>query len=293
MSAGNTAGHTTGNMAGRAVDHGAGSAPGHAAGSATEDSLLRVDRVDGVVTLTLNRPDQFNALSEEMLAALQQALDAVAADDSARCVIVAGEGRAFCAGHDLKQMRANPDQAYYETLFAQCGRVMQSIVSLPVPVIARVHGVATAAGCQLVASCDLAIAADTARFAVSGINVGLFCSTPAVALTRNMPMKQAFEMLVTGHFISADQAAAQGLVNRAVPADQLDAEVAALVQAICAKSPVAVRTGKAMYQRQFCMGLEQAYDFAGKVMAGNMMAEDAGEGIDAFMQKRPPVWKGR
>lgn len=297
MSAGNTRGLTQGNAAGCAHEHEADVAPQHAAspdaGSVAEDSLLRVDSVDGVITLTLNRADQFNALSEEMLGALQQALAAVAADDSARCVIVAGAGRAFCAGHDLKQMRANPDKAYYEALFAQCGDVMQRIVTLPVPVIARVHGVATAAGCQLVASCDLAIAADTARFAVSGINVGLFCSTPAVALTRNMPMKKAFEMLVTGQFIGAEEAAAQGLINRAVPADQLDAEVAALAQAICAKSPLAVRTGKAMYRRQFSMGLEQAYDYAGKVMAGNMMAEDAGEGIDAFMQKRQPIWKGR
>lgn len=263
------------------------------AGKVEESSLLLIDNADGVITLTLNRPNQFNALSEEMLDALEQALEAIAADDSARCVIIAGAGRAFCAGHDLKQMRANPDQAYYEALFVQCSRVMQRIVSLPVPVIARVHGIATAAGCQLVASCDLAIVADTARFAVSGINVGLFCSTPAVALTRNMPMKQAFEMLVTGQFISAAQAVAQGLINRAVPEDQVDAEINALVQAICSKSPVAVRTGKAMYQRQFRMGLEDAYEYAGKVMAGNMMAEDAGEGIDAFMQKRHPQWKGR
>ncbi len=263
------------------------------AGKVAESSLLLIDNIDGVITLTLNRPDQFNALSEEMLDALQRALDAVAADDDARCVIIAGAGRAFCAGHDLKQMRANPDKTYYQTLFAQCGRVMQRIVSLPVPVIARVHGIATAAGCQLVASCDLAVAADTAKFAVSGINVGLFCSTPAVALTRAMPMKKAFEMLVTGQFISAEQAVAQGLINRAVPADQVDAEVNALVQAICDKSPVAVRTGKAMYQRQFRMGLEDAYAYAGQVMADNMMAQDAGEGIDAFMQKRKPEWKGR
>ncbi|MYN13983.1 enoyl-CoA hydratase [Pusillimonas sp. TS35] len=247
----------------------------------------------GVVTLTLNRPQQFNALSEEMLAALEQALDDIAANDQVRCVILAANGRAFCAGHDLKQMRANPDQGYYQTLFAQCGGVMQRIVNLPVPVIARVHGTATAAGCQLVASCDLAIAADAAKFAVSGINVGLFCSTPAVALTRNVPLKKAFEMLVTGEFISADDAAQSGLINRAVPAEQLDAEIARLVEVICAKSPVAVRTGKAMYRTQHAMALPQAYDYAGKVMAGNMMADDVAEGIDAFIQKRPPVWQGR
>ncbi len=256
------------------------------------DEVL-VENVNGVVMLTLNRPDQFNALSEQVLGALQQALDGIAADDSIRCVVLAGNGRAFCAGHDLKQMRATPDHGYYSKLFSQCGRVMQSIVNLPVPVIARVHGMATAAGCQLLASCDLAIASDMAKFAVSGINVGLFCSTPAVALTRSVPMKKAFEMLVTGEFISAQDAVQSGLINRAVPADQLDAEVASLVQAICSKSPVAVRTGKAMYRRQHGMDLSQAYDYAGQVMADNMMAEDVAEGIDAFIQKRPPVWKGR
>lgn len=255
--------------------------------------LLLIDNVDGVVTLTLNRPDQFNALSEELLGALQRALADIAGNEQARCVVLAANGRAFCAGHDLKQMRAHPDQRYYEQLFAQCGRVMQSIVNLPVPVIAKVHGTATAAGCQLVASCDLAIASETAKFAVSGINVGLFCSTPAVALTRNVPIKTAFEMLVTGQFISATDAADKGLINRAVPPDELDAQVDALVQVICSKSPVAVRTGKAMVQRQRGMNLADAYDFAGQVMAQNMMAEDVAEGIDAFTQKRQPVWKGR
>jgi len=259
----------------------------------TDNSVLETAKADGVVTLTLNRPDQFNALSEEMLDALEAALAAVAQDESARCVVLAANGRAFCAGHDLKQMRSKPDQGYYEALFAQCGRVMQSIVALPVPVIAKVQGMATAAGCQLVATCDLAVAADTAKFAVSGINVGLFCSTPAVALTRSIPIKQAFEMLVTGRFISAQDAAARGLINHAVPPDQLDAQVDDLVQAICSKSPVAVRTGKSMYQRQRAMGLAEAYDYAGTVMACNMMAEDVCEGIDAFMQKRHPVWKGR
>lgn len=259
----------------------------------TEHQPLRLERADGIATLTLNRPDQYNALSTELLDALETALNDLGQDLDLKCVILAGAGKAFCAGHDLKQMRAHPERGYYQDLFAQCGRVMQDIVNLPVPVIARVHGMATAAGCQLVASCDLAIAADSARFAVSGINVGLFCSTPAVALTRNMPIKKAFEMLVTGHFIDAHEAAANGLINRAVPADQLDAEVQALAGVIAAKSPVAVRTGKAMYKRQASMGLYEAYEYASDVMAGNMMSDDACEGIDAFIQKRAPAWTGR
>ena len=260
---------------------------------AFQDSiLLREDR-DGVVTLTLNRPAQFNALSEEMLAAIQAELDDLAADESVRCVVLAAAGKAFCAGHDLKQMRANPRQEYYEDLFSRCSRVMQGIVNLPVPVIARVHGMATAAGCQLVASCDLAVAAESATFAVSGINVGLFCSTPAVALSRNVAPKHAFDMLVTGRFIPAAEALSFGLVNRVAADAGLDAAVAALTADICAKSPVAIRTGKAMFGRQRSMGLEEAYAFAGDVMACNMMAEDAAEGIDAFIGKRRPEWKGR
>jgi enoyl-CoA hydratase/carnithine racemase len=224
---------------------------------------------------------------------LQTALDDIAADESVRCVVLAGAGRAFCAGHDLKQMRANPRQDYYEALFAGCSRVMQAIVNLPVPVIARVHGMATAAGCQLVASCDLAVAAEGATFAVSGINVGLFCSTPAVALSRNVAPKHAFDMLVTGRFIPAAEALSFGLVSRMAPDAELDAAVAALTAEICAKSPVAIRTGKAMFSRQRSMGLEEAYAYAGSVMACNMMAEDAAEGIDAFIGKRKPEWKGR
>jgi len=257
-----------------------------------EALLLREER-GGVVTLTLNRPAQFNALSEEMLRALQEALDRLAQDEAVRCVVIAAAGKAFCAGHDLKQMRAHPRQDYYETLFAQCSRVMQAIVHLPVPVIARVHGMATAAGCQLVASCDLAVAAESATFAVSGINVGLFCSTPAVALSRNVSPKHAFDMLVTGRFISAAEALSFGLVNRVAPDADLDGAVAALTADICAKSPVAIRTGKAMFGRQRSMGLEEAYAYAGNIMACNMMAEDAAEGIDAFIEKRKPVWKGR
>lgn len=257
-----------------------------------EPILMREDH-DGVVTLTLNRPSQFNALSEEMLAALQAELDDIAADEAVRCVVLGGAGKAFCAGHDLKQMRANPRQDYYEDLFARCSRVMQSIVNLPVPVIARVHGMATAAGCQLVATCDLAVAAESASFAVSGINVGLFCSTPAVALSRNIAPKHAFDMLVTGRFITAAEALSRGLVSRVAPDVELDAAVASLTAEICSKSPVAIRTGKAMFARQRSMSLEEAYSYAGHVMACNMMAEDAAEGIDAFIEKRKPVWKGR
>lgn len=249
---------------------------------------------EGVLTLTLNRPDQFNALSDELLTAFQDALDRHVDDPALRVVVVAGAGKAFCAGQDLKQMRSHTgDQAYYQQLFEQGARLMQSIVHYPVPVIARVHGTATAAGCQLVASCDLAIAADSARFAVSGINVGLFCSTPAVALTRNMPLKAAFEMLVTGRFISAEEAQRTGLINHAVPADELDRALDALVQTICDKSPAAIRTGKAMYRRQCGMNLGEAYAYASGVMAASMVTDDAGEGIDAFMQKRPPKWTGR
>jgi enoyl-CoA hydratase/carnithine racemase len=257
-----------------------------------ESILLREEQA-GVVTLTLNRPAQFNALSEEMLSALQEALDELKQDEALRCVVFAASGKAFCAGHDLKQMRANPRQDYYDTLFARCSRVMQAIVNLPVPVIARVHGMATAAGCQLVASCDLAVAAESATFAVSGINVGLFCSTPAVALSRNVSPKHAFDMLVTGRFISSAEALSFGLVSRVAPDASLDEAVEALTASICAKSPVAIRTGKAMFGRQRSMSLEEAYSYAGNVMACNMMAEDAAEGIDAFMAKRKPVWKGR
>jgi enoyl-CoA hydratase/carnithine racemase len=258
----------------------------------SESLLLRSAR-EGVVTLTLNRPDQFNSLSTELLDELQKNLDAIAADESLRAVVLAGAGKAFCAGHDLKQMRANHDKSYMQQLFRQCGRVMTTITSMPLPVVARVHGIATAAGCQLVASCDLAVASDNARFAVSGINVGLFCSTPAVALSRNMGRKQAMEMLLTGDFIDAAEAQRRGLVNRVVPLDRLDAEVKALTDSICAKSAVAVRLGKQLFYQQLEMGLEGAYQVASETMACNMMFEDAGEGIDAFMAKRKPQWQGR
>jgi enoyl-CoA hydratase/carnithine racemase len=215
---------------------------------------------DGVATVTLNRPQQFNAMSEEVLAALQTALDEIAADDSIRVVVLAANGRAFCAGHDLKQMRANPSEAYYDDLFNQCSRMMMTINQMPQPVIAKVQGLATAAGCQLVAACDLAVAVDTAVFATSGIRVGLFCSTPAVAVSRNVSRKQAMEMLLTGEFIDAATAVQYGLINRAVPADELDEAVQELVDAIVSKSAVAVRMGKEMFYKQAEMGMAAAYD---------------------------------
>ena len=254
--------------------------------------LLREDR-DGVTTLSLNRPNQANALSEELMGALQAALDAAGAEPSVRVVVIAAVGRAFSAGHDLKQMRAHPERGYYEALFARCRRLMLTLREIPQPVIAKVQWLATAAGCQLVASCDLAVAASDARFATSGINVGLFCATPAVPLSRDVSRKRAFEMLMTGEFIDAQTARDWGLVNRVVPAHQLDAEVAALAREITSKSRVAVETGKRMFHRQLEMTLDEATAYAAEVMARNMLAEDAGEGIDAFLERRAPVWKGR
>ncbi|HYO27157.1 MAG TPA: enoyl-CoA hydratase [Azonexus sp.] len=258
-----------------------------------EDPLvLRTDRADGLTTLTLNRPAQFNSLSKDMLIAVQAELDDIATSATVRVVVIAGAGKAFCAGHDLKEMRANHSKEFMQALFRQCGELMLTITRLPQPVIARVHGIATAAGCQLVSMCDLAVAADVARFAVSGINVGLFCSTPAVGLARNLGRKAALEMLLTGDFIDAMEARAKGLVNRVVPADALDSEIERLIQSILAKSTVAVRMGKGMFYQQLEMGLADAYAYAGEVMACNMMSADAGEGIDAFMQKRKAKYKG-
>ena len=257
----------------------------------TDDPLLlRRQDARGVITLTLNRPQAFNALSEAMLDALQTELDLVARDDSARLLVIGASGRAFCAGHDLKEMRGQPSLDYYEALFAQCGRMMLSLQALPVPVIARVQGIATAAGCQLVAMCDLAVADSQARFAVSGVNLGLFCATPSVALTRNLGRKAAFEMLVTGAFLSADQALAKGLVNRVVPAEQLDAEVESLVAAIVGKPRLALALGKALFYRQIELGIAAAYADAAQTMACNMMDDCALEGVQAFIDKRSPNW---
>jgi enoyl-CoA hydratase/carnithine racemase len=252
---------------------------------------LRSQDPRGVVTLTLNRPQAFNALSEAMLAALQHELDAIGKDESVRVIVLAAEGKAFCAGHDLKEMRATPSLDYYERLFSQCSEMMLGIQRLPVPVIARVQGIATAAGCQLVAMCDLAVAASTARFAVSGVNLGLFCSAPGVALSRNILRKAAFEMLVTGEFISAQEAKVRGLINRVAESEQLDAEVEKLVAAIIAKPRIAVAMGKEFFYRQIELDIASAYEAAAQTMACNMMDEAALEGVQAFIDKRPPHWK--
>jgi enoyl-CoA hydratase/carnithine racemase len=254
-----------------------------------EPDLLRHQDARGVVTLTLNRPQAFNALSESLLGALQRELGALAADDAVRVVVFAAAGRAFCAGHDLKEMRAAPSLAYYQRLFAQCAAMMLSIHRLPVPVIARVQGIATAAGCQLVAQCDLAVAARSARFAVSGVNLGLFCSTPSVALSRNVTRKLAFEMLVTGAFIGADEARERGLVNRIADDDALDAELATLIDSILAKPRIAIAMGKDLFYRQAELGMGAAYEAAAQTMACNMMDEAALEGVQAFIDKRAPI----
>lgn len=246
---------------------------------------------NGIATLTLNRGDRFNPLSEEMMAALQAELDTLRKDDSVRVVVLAGAGKAFCAGHDLKQMRAQPSEAYYKALFNQCSKLMLTIQQMPQPVIARVHGIATAAGCQLVSMCDLAVAVTEAKFAVSGVNYGLFCSTPSVGLSRNVSRKQALEMLLTGEFIDAETARQRGLVNRVVPADQLDAEIGKLTASILAKPAVAIAMGKQLFYKQLEMGIAAAYQLAGQTMACNMMDEAAQEGVQAFVEKRTPAWK--
>ena len=256
-----------------------------------EPVVLRSQDARGVVTLTLNRPHAFNALSETMLAKLQREFEAIATEESVRVVVLSAEGKAFCAGHDLKEMRAKPSLQYYEGLFNQCSEMMLGIQRLPVPVIARIQGIATAAGCQLVAMCDLAVAASTAKFAVSGVNLGLFCSAPGVALSRNLLRKAAFEMLVTGEFISADEAKVRGLINRVVDPEQLDAEVEKLVAAIIAKPRAAVAIGKEFFYRQIELDIASAYQAAAGAMASNMMNEAALEGVQAFIDKRPPRWK--
>lgn len=259
--------------------------------SPSTDLLLHQRDARGVHWLTLNSPTSFNTLSEAMLAALQNALQAVAQDEQARVVVLAAAGKAFCAGHNLKEMRAQPELGYYQKLFAQCTRMMLSIQNLPVPVIARVQGLATAAGCQLVAQCDLAVSVDTASFGVNGIDVGLFCATPSVPLVRNMPAKQAMEMLLTGGFISAAEACSRGLLNRVCTLAQLDAQVEELVQAILAKPRETVRLGKALFYKQREMGIEAAYQLAGQTMACNMMEDVAQEGVQAFIDKRKPSWR--
>ena len=256
-----------------------------------EAELLR-DDANGVATLTLNRPAARNALSVDLMTALQGALDDISADPAVKVVVVAANGPVFCAGHDLKEVRARPARESHAALFAQCSKLMTSIVRLPKPVVAKVGGIATAAGCQLVASCDLAVASENARFATPGVNIGLFCSTPMVALSRSVGRKAAMEMLLTGELIPAEKARGIGLVNRVVAPEALDAEVAALAGGIAAKSPVVLAIGKEAFYRQLEMDLEDAYAYTSEVMCLNMTKHDAAEGIDAFIEKRAPVWRG-
>lgn len=257
--------------------------------SVAQDCLLE-SRNGPIVTVTMSRAKQFNALSEALLAELTAAFNRLAQDETVRVVILAGEGKAFCAGHDLREMRAEPGLVYYQSLFNACTRMMMAIQRMPQPVIARVHGVATAAGCQLVAMCDLAVASNEAQFAVSGVNLGLFCSTPSVALSRNLSRKDAFEMLVTGEFISAAEAKEKGLINRVTAPADLDTEIDRLTQLICAKPVAAIAAGKGLFYRQLETGIEAAYQMAGQTMACNMMDHDALEGVQAFLDKRPPDW---
>jgi enoyl-CoA hydratase/carnithine racemase len=256
---------------------------------ASESILLRHDHA-GIATLTLNRPLQYNALSNALLDALLLELNKVSDDKTIRVVVIAGAGKAFCAGHDLKEMRANYDLGATEALFRKCSEVMIKLTQLPQPVIAKVHGMATAAGCQLVAQCDLAVCSDNASFATSGVNLGLFCSTPGVALARNLPRKQAMEMLLTGDFIDAQTALQRGLVNRVVVADMLDQTVIELAQTIIAKPGGVIALGKKCFYEQMELGLSAAYEKASKTMACNFMLPEAAEGADAFMHKRKPDW---
>ncbi len=258
-------------------------------------TLLRRDDADQIATLTMDAPERLNALSDGMLAELQSSLDAIGADDSIRAVIIRGTGKAFCAGHDLKEMQAGRQSedagaAYFADLFDRCARMMQTVQSIPQPVIAQVHGIATAAGCQLVATCDLAIAEEHTRFGVNGVNIGLFCSTPMVALTRNINRKTAFEMLTTGKFLTATEAQEAGLINRAVPADRLESETRQLAETIAAKLPAAVKIGKSAFYEQAAMTTADAYAYAGEVMVQNMLRNDTNEGISAFLEKRKPDW---
>jgi enoyl-CoA hydratase/carnithine racemase len=270
--------------------------PAHAHAVTTALPLVRSD-ADGVATLTLNRPQARNPLSEAMLAALSETFAAIAADRTVKAVILSAEGPVFCAGHDLKEMsarRADPDRgrAYFTQVLRRCSAVMQAITALPQPVIAAVEGTATAAGCQLVASCDLAVAGADARFCTPGVHIGLFCSTPMVALSRNLSAKHAMEMLLLGEMVTAEEAARMGLVNRVAPAGGALAEAGRLAAVIASKSPATVRIGKMAFYEQREMGLSAAYDHASAVMVENMLAHDAVEGIGAFMEKRTPVWEG-
>lgn len=267
-------------------------APDTAQTSDSSDAILLRNDSSGIATLTLNRPKQYNALSTDLMSEVQAALDDLREDRTVKVVILQASGKGFCAGHDLKEMRAGNGRAYFEAVFKQCSRMMLSITRLPQPVIAKVHGIATAAGCQLVATCDLAVASEAAHFATPGVNIGLFCSTPMVALSRAVSRKTAMEMLLTGEGIDAATAERMGLINRAVPADELDDAVQTYAEKIASKSPLTLKIGKEAFYRQIEMGLEDAYNYASEVMTTNMLARDAEEGIDAFIQKRSPEWTG-
>ena len=256
------------------------------------EPILLTEIADGIATITLNRPQARNALSTELMSAVEAALAQVAADPAAKVVVLAANGPAFCAGHDLKQMRSLEGRDQVAAVFSQCSRMMKAIVRLPKPVIAKVHAMATAAGCQLVASCDLAFAAESAQFATPGVNIGLFCSTPMVALSRAVGRKHAMELLLLGKPVDGATAEKWGLVNRAVAAADLDAVVAEAAAAIASKSPYTLRVGKEAFYQQAEMGLDAAYDYASEVMTTNMLAKDAAEGIDAFINKRQPNWCG-
>jgi enoyl-CoA hydratase/carnithine racemase len=261
---------------------------------AAEEPFVLTTAANGVATLTLNRPQRFNPLSSQMIAAMQAELNAIAADSSVRIVILAAEGKGFCAGHDLKEMRAHPDdKSWQQGLFDACSRMMITLTEIPQPVIARVQGIATAAGCQLVSMCDLAVAADTATFAMPGVNIGVFCSTPAVGVVRNVGRKRAMEMLLTGEPIDAATALSWGLVNRVVPSDRLDPEIRRFTDLILSRSSATIRFGKQAFYKQVDRPLGAAYGVASEVMACNMLLEDAAEGIDAFLQKRPAIWRGK
>jgi enoyl-CoA hydratase/carnithine racemase len=267
--------------------------PAEAALSSDAPLLLRSD-AEGIARLTLNRPRQYNALSAGLMTALQDAVDEIAEDEAVRAVIIEGAGRGFCAGHDLKELRSHSgDRDFYQSTFKQCSRLMTSLIALPQPVIAKVHGIATAAGCQLVASCDLAVADETSHFGTPGVNIGLFCSTPMVALSRAVPRKQAMEMLLTGDMIDATEAIRLGLINRSSPAETLEETTLALVRKVVSKSPLTLKIGKEAFYRQIEYGLVEAYAYASQVMTTNMLARDAEEGIDAFVEKRKPEWQGR
>ena len=259
-----------------------------------EEPFVLTTVANGVATLSLNRPQRFNPLSSQMIAAMQAELNAIASNTSIRVVILAAKGKGFCAGHDLKEMRTHTDdKGWQRRLFDTCSRMMMALTEMPQPVIARVHGIATAAGCQLLSMCDLAVAAETATFAMPGVNIGVFCSTPAVGVVRNIGRKRAMEMLLTGESIDAQTALSWGLVNRVVPASRLDAEIRRFTDIILARSSAAIRFGKQAFYGQIDRPLGAAYDVASEVMACNLLLEDAAEGIDAFLQKRQAIWHGK